>query len=192
MSIQANESTMQEIFNRFYDNGTNLEEFKKKIQSKGKRFDLSYEAASKIEISKDDIKLLNIPLKILILGAPWCGDSLSGIPVTVCLIQKFSNWTYSITNKDEVEEDFAKYYKTGKKQKIPIVIFATPEGEEIIRWIEKSLQLSKSRWVLNKESSSKEEFDKKMKASHEFKPEVEAQEIIKELVNVAKKAVYII
>ena len=131
----------QETFVKMFDAGISYERYveltlNEKIKDRMSRhFEAAQELISKIEPQK--LTRINRKMKILCVSENWCGDCANGVPVISALADALNNWEFVIVVKTSFEEDFQQYYCTAGRQKIPMVILADEDGDEISRWVER-------------------------------------------------------
>lgn len=142
-------------------------------------------------ISKMDqgrLEKLNRKMKVLCIGENWCGDCANAIPVISKLAEKFDNWEFVIGSKTAFEDEFPMFYSTAGRQKIPVIVFADEDGDEISRWVERPTRSYRLLADLQAQKLPKEEYMAKYKSMIELKVPSLTEEILRELVEAADRA----
>jgi thiol-disulfide isomerase/thioredoxin len=149
-----------------------------------------WQAAEELINNLDPQKLnqLNRKLKVLCIGENWCGDCANGIPVIARLAESLDNWEFVIAPKTPFEEDFPQFYSTAGRQKIPVIVFADEDGDEISRWVERPTRSYRLLADLQAQKLPKEEYMAKYKSMPELKVPSLTGEILKELIEAADRA----
>ncbi len=180
----------REIFNKMFESGISYEEYTKKSDQHVERMNTSWSVVAKEvkEVVLAQISRLNEKLHVLCIAEDWCGDCANGVPVIAKLAEECDNWDFRIAARDSFTEDIEMFYTTAGRKKIPLIIFADEEGDEIIRWVERPTRSYQLLGVLRDQSLSKEEFLEQYNALDEFKNPSISQEILRELITVAVKA----
>jgi thiol-disulfide isomerase/thioredoxin len=177
-------------FNKLFAKGISYEEYIKKSDKHLERMKNGWIIIAK-EIKKFNqlqISRLNKKLLILCIAENWCGDCANGVPVIAKLADKFDTWDFRIVGLDDISNEAKIDYTTAGRMKIPVVIFADEEGDEIIRWVERPTHSYQLLGMLREQSLSKEEFLEQYHALDDFKPPRVFHEILRELRAVAEKA----
>ncbi len=180
----------QESFNKMFESGISYEEYTKKSDKHLEKMKNSWSIIAK-EIKKfplAQISRLNEKLHVLCIAENWCSDCVNGVPVIARLAEAFDNWDFRIAARDSFTEDVERFYTTVGRKKIPLVIFADEEGDEIMRWVERPTRSYHLLGMLRDQNISKEEFLEQYNALNEFKNPSLSQEILRELITVADKA----
>jgi hypothetical protein len=184
----------KEIFNKLFDNGITYEEYFKQSEKHKKIMTENLLASKKsIQMLNDNqIAQMNEKLRVLCIAENWCIDCANGVPIIGMLAALFSNWDFRIISRDSYRKEFAQFYATIGRNKIPVILFADEDGDEIIRWVERPTQSYQLLSMLKNQDLPKEEFIKKYHDMEEFKPPVVAEKILTELVLTATKAAAIV
>ena len=127
-------------------------------------------------------------MKVLCIGENWCGDCTNAIPVISKLAESIENWEFVIASKTGFEEEFSLVYSTAARQKIPVIIFADEDGDEISRWIERPTRSYRLLADLQAQKLPKEEYIAKYKSFAELKVPSLTEEILRELMETADRA----
>lgn len=180
----------REIFNKMFESGISYEEYTKKSVNHLERMKDSWSISEKEvkKLSQSQISGLNEELLVLCIAESWCGDCANGVPIIANLAEEFDNWDFRIVSRDIFPEEVEMFYTTAGRKKIPLVIFADEEGDEIMRWVERPTRSYHLLGRLRDQNLSKEEFLEQYKTLNEFKPPSISQEILRELITVADRA----
>ncbi|MFX0123843.1 MAG: thioredoxin family protein [Candidatus Hodarchaeota archaeon] len=180
----------REIFNKMFENGISYQEYAKKSDKHVERMKDSWSISEKEvkKLSQAQISRLNEKLHILCIAENWCGDCANGVPIIARLAEEADHWDFRIVSRDNFREEVDMFYTSAGRKKIPIIIFADEDGDEIIRWIERPTRSYHLLGKLRDQNLSKEEFIEQYNALHELKPPIVSQEILRELLLVADKA----
>ncbi len=184
------EMRKREIFNKMFASEISYEEYTKKNDYHVERMKESWFILAK-EVKKiplTQISSLNEKLLVLCIAENWCGDCANGVPVIARLAEECNNWDFRIVPRDNFTEEVERFYTTVGRKKIPLVIFADEEGDEIMRWVERPTRCYHLLGMLRDQNLSKEEFLEQYNALNEFKNPSISQEILRELITVADKA----
>lgn len=184
------EMRKRDIFNKMFESGISYEEYTKKSDRYVERMKESWFIIAKEvkEISLAQISSLNVKLHVLCIAENWCSDSANGVPVIARLAEECNNWDFRIVPRDNFTEEVERIYTTVGRKKIPLIIFADEEGDEIIRWVERPTRSYHLLGILRDQNLSKEEFLEQYNALNEFKNPSISLEILRELIVVADKA----
>ncbi|UCG00936.1 MAG: thioredoxin family protein [Candidatus Heimdallarchaeota archaeon] len=180
----------RDTFNKMFESGISYEEYTKSSDKYMERMKDSWFICER-EITKSyqaQISRLNEKLRVLCIAESWCGDCANGVPVIAKLAEESDNWDFRIVPRDSFREEVDKFYATAGRTKIPIVIFADEDGDEIMRWVERPTRSYHLLGMLRDQNLSKEEFLEQYNALNELKPPTVSQEILRELITVADKA----
>jgi hypothetical protein len=184
----------RETFNKLYNNGISYQEYLDRSEKYTKRMNQSYSISEKV-VNKDlqeQIVKLNEKMHILCIAEEWCIDCANSVPIIAMLAERISKWQLRITSRDRFPADFDHFYKTAGRKKIPVMIFADEDGDEIIRWIERPFRSYQILGALKKQNLTKEEFSQKYQDTLELHPPIVSHNILCELVSIAEKASSII
>jgi hypothetical protein len=143
-------------------------------------------------LSSDKLNQLNRKLKVLCIAENWCGDCTNAVPVIAELAQVVDNWEFVIAPKTPFEEDFPMFYATAGRHKIPVIIFADEDGDEISRWVERPTRSYRLLAELQSQKLPKEQYMAKYKSMPELKVPSLTEEILKELIGAADRATALI
>ncbi|MFX1516059.1 MAG: thioredoxin family protein [Promethearchaeota archaeon] len=179
-----------ELFNKIFEKGITYEEYLKKSEKHLERMKDGWITSEKEinNFNQAQISRMNEKMLILCIGENWCGDCANGVPVIAKLADVFDNWDFRINGLTFLSEEIKMEYTTAGRLKIPIVIFADEDGDEIIRWVERPTRSYHLLGVLRDQNLSKEEFLEQYKSYDEFNTPSVTQEILREIIYVADKA----
>jgi thiol-disulfide isomerase/thioredoxin len=101
----------------------------------------------KVQISPDDLaffKNLRSPLDVVVVGADWCYDVLTNLPVLARLAQESGKLNLRIFERDE-NPDIRDQFLNGTYQSIPVFVFFDENFNEIGHWIERPKSVTQLR-----------------------------------------------
>lgn len=184
--------TQREAFNKLFAAGFSYDhymtlEMRDKVKERIKTHWNATEDILKTK-STEELQRINHKIKVLVISESWCGDCTNAIPVISKLAEKMDKWDFKIVTKAPFEEEVKFHYLTAGRQKIPVIIFADEDGDEIDRWIERPGRSYRLMASLQAEKLPKEEYMKKYRSIMEFKPPSLTEEILNELIGRADKA----
>jgi hypothetical protein len=184
----------QDSFNKLFENGISYEKYLKNSDKHTERMNKSWIASKKAvqKQSREKISRMNEKLHVLCIAENWCIDCANGVPIIAMLADMTPNWDFRIVSRDAFRKEFDTFYTTAGRRKIPLVLFADEDGDEIMRWIEKPMRSYQLLGMLRDQNLPKEEFIQKYNDNFEFKPPFVSEEILNELVLVANKAASIV
>jgi hypothetical protein len=184
----------RDAFNSLFDAGMNYEGYKKRSPKHHERMQAHWNAADAAlrKIPYETIKRLNRPLKVLCIAENWCGDCANDIPVIARMSDQFDQWDLSIVGREAHDDLVVEYYLTAGRKKIPVIVFADDDGDEIVRWIERPTRSYRILADLQSERLPKEEYIQKYQSISELKAPSLSEEILRELLDCADKAVSMI
>ncbi len=179
----------QESFNKLFDNGISYEKYTKQSNKHLEIMQNSWFASQGAvkRLSRDHIARLNEKLHVLCISEHWCSDCANGVPVIAKLADAIPNWDFRIVSRDEFSEEVELFYTTAGRKKIPVVIFADEDGDEIMRWIERPMRSYHLLGMLRDQKLSMKEFKEKYNNTTEFQPPSVSEEILRELVAITDK-----
>lgn len=176
-------------FNHLFSMGFDYEFYKNRSDRQKPRMELAWETAEEeaSKLPQELVDRLNVKLKVLLIGENWCGDCANGVPAMASLANRFDNWEFSIVGKDDLEDQsILEQYATAGRIKIPVIIFADEDGDEITRWVERPKRSYKLLYKIQEERLPKEEYIAKYKSTPELKTDSVVRETIRELVELAE------
>jgi hypothetical protein len=184
----------QVIFNELFENGISYKQYMNKSEKYLERMNTSLEAARKLvqRLSRNQVSRMNESLHVLCIAESWCIDCANGVPVIGTLSEKLPNMEFRIVSREEAKKAFKVFYSTAGRKKIPIIIFADEEGDEIMRWVERPMRSYQLLGILKDQNLSKDDFIKKYNDTLEFQPPFVSEEIFNELVAITEKSASIV
>jgi len=101
---------------------------------------------SKVEINPDDLKFFKDlkPLDVAVVGADWCYDVLTNLPVLAKLAKESGKLNLRVFERDQ-NPDVRDAYLNGPYQSIPVFVFFDENFQEIGRWIERPKSVTQLR-----------------------------------------------
>ncbi len=175
----------KEAFNRLFSMGFDFEFYKSRSDRQKPRMNLSLETTEKevAKLTDEQLSKINQKMKVLLIGENWCGDCANAVPVIAGLASRMDNWEFKIVGKDDIKEEaILDHYKTAGRMKIPVIVFADEDGDEVIRWSERPTRSYKLLYDLSLRRLPKEEYMALYKSMPELKTDSVAKEIFKELL----------
>ena len=133
-------SVTRERFNQ----GMTYDEFKNSMTRNRDRIE-GYEG--RVQINPDDLaafKNLPRPLDVLVVGADWCYDVLTNLPVLATLAKESGKLNVRIFDRDE-NPDIRDQFLNGTYQSIPVFVFFDENLSEIGHWIERPKSVTQLR-----------------------------------------------
>ena len=184
----------REAFRKLFENGISYQEYINKSDKYSEKMNTGLLAAQKAvrKLSKHQILRMNEKLHVLCIAENWCIDCANGVPIISTLSEMFSNWKFRIVSRDENKDEFETFFSTIGRKKIPLIIFADEDGDEIMRWSERPLRSYQLLGQLKDQNLSKEDFYKKYSDTLDFKPPFVSNEIFDELFFIADKSASIV
>lgn len=180
----------QEAYNEIYSHGFDYSAYVDGSERHQERMTQAYEAAEAYVGSLDHamLELCNTPMKVLCIAESWCGDCGNGVPVIAKLAELMDQWQFTIAKRDDFEEIVDQYYTTAGRKKIPVIVFADLDGEEIGRWVERPAESYKLLVELQAKRLPKEEYIEEYRSHASLRPPKVAENIVDELLQVAFKS----
>ncbi|MFX1285040.1 MAG: thioredoxin family protein [Promethearchaeota archaeon] len=184
----------RESFYKLFDNGISYKKYVERSESHVDRMEDSWLASQTAVkgLSQDHIARLNEKLRVLCIAENWCGDCANAVPVIAKLADELPKWDFRIAARDKFSREVEMFYTTAGRKKIPVIIFADEEGDEVMRWIERPMRNYQLLGLLRDQNLSKEEFMDKYNNTPEFRPPSVSEEIFHELITVADKVASIL
>jgi thiol-disulfide isomerase/thioredoxin len=90
-----------------------------------------------VEAFRDRLERLQGALprvQVAVFSESWCGDCVENVPVLGRLARELPGWEVRVFSRDSV---LMQRYLTGGRAVIPTMVFFTPEGRELYRFIER-------------------------------------------------------
>jgi thiol-disulfide isomerase/thioredoxin len=127
-----------------FNQGMTYDEFKKWMPNNRNRIE-GYEG--KVQLDPKDVaffKDLRNPLDVLVVGADWCYDVLTNLPVLARLAKESGKLNLRIFERDE-NPDVRDQFLNGRYQSIPVFVFYDENFNEIGHWIERPKSVTQLR-----------------------------------------------
>ncbi|MHA2296070.1 MAG: thioredoxin family protein [Candidatus Hodarchaeales archaeon] len=184
----------RDSFNKLFENGISYEKYVKESDRYGERMNNSLIAGQKAvqRLSQENISRMNEKLHVLCIAESWCIDCANGVPIIALLADMTPNWDFRIVSRDSFRKEFELFYRTAGRKKIPVIIFADEDGDEIMRWIERPMRSYQQLAMLRDQNLPKDDFIQKYNETLEFQPPFVSEEILNELVILAEKVASIV
>lgn len=179
----------RDAFNELFATGFDYDFYRSRSDRQKPRMELSTTTTENelSKLSKEKIEKVNKKLKVLLIAENWCGDCANAVPVIAGIASKMDQWDFKIVGKDDIEnEEILDHYKTAGRMKIPVIIFADEDGDEVIRWAERPTRSYRILHDLSLRRLPKEEYMALYKSMPELKTDSVAKEIFKELLEKAE------
>lgn len=119
-----------------FNQGMTLAQFKDSMTRNRDRLEANERA---VEIRPDDLaafKNLPQPVDVLVIGADWCYDVLTNLPVLAKLAEQSGKLNLRVFERD-ANPDIMAEYMNGPYQSIPVFALFDKDFNEIGRWIER-------------------------------------------------------
>lgn len=181
-------------FNTLFEHGFDYLTYQQRSDRHLERMELSYQATSNYLKRLEDaiVQLPNVPMRVLCIAENWCGDCGNGVPVIAKLAEVMTQWDFRIAARDDYEELVEHYYTTAGRKKIPVVIFADTDGDEITRWVERPAASYQYLAELQAKKLPKEEYIEEYRQNPVFRPPKVSENTVDELLLAASKAAALI
>ena len=85
----------------------------------------------------ENLRSLQNELRILVIGNDRCSDTAGNLPIIAKMADISSKLQLRILDSD-AHARYHQQFKVNGKRKTPVVLFLSPEGEELCRWVERS------------------------------------------------------
>jgi len=179
------------VFNLMFDAGLNYEKYFEKSTMNVERMKVSYQESEKYlnDMSQESLKELDQPLKILCISEDWCGDCGNGVPAFGKLTEYMENWELRMVARDGFEEYVEKYYTTAGRKKIPVLIIADEDGDEIYRWIERPAKSYEVITKIKEKMLPKEEYITEYRSHPDLQVDSIVKNTLDEVIALIRKAV---
>ncbi|MDH5401439.1 MAG: thioredoxin family protein [Candidatus Heimdallarchaeota archaeon] len=181
------------LINHLFDHGISYNDY---IQTSNKKehLELGWETTTN-ELSKLDAiekGKVNYPLKIIVVSEHWCGDCVKGVPVISRMAEEFDQWQLRIVKRDDFLTLIEPHYTVAGRFKIPIIIFADEDGDEVERWIERPANSYQLIHELQDMRLNKEDYITQYRTIEEINLPGVTRVIFKDLLFYARKCVDIL
>ena len=131
---------------------------------------------SDLQITEQDLEYLRSlqnELLILVIGTDRCSDTAGNLPILAKMADISSKLQLRVLDSD-VNAEYHQQFKVNGKRKTPVVLFLSPEYEELCRWVERPNAAYK---VINEATSpSLENRTKELKKLYSD-PEIQRQSV---------------
>ena len=92
-----------------------------------------------LQITEQDLEYLRSlqnDIRILIIGSDRCSDTAGNVPILTKMADISSKLQLRILDSD-ANASYHQQFKVNGKMKTPVVLFLSPEHEELCRWVER-------------------------------------------------------
>lgn len=178
-------------FLSLFSNGIPYDEYLKRSDRHLERMGMHEEEAKKLfnDLPYGLVQRLNEPMKVLCIAENFCGDCANGVPIISTIASKMENWDYKVLPRDSFLEIVEENYATAGRNKIPVIIFATPDGYEMNRWVERPTNSYRILADLQDKRLPKEIYIEQYRSDPEMKPPILTKIIFDELINCALRSI---
>lgn len=177
-------------FNTLFSKGFSFEHYKTRSDRQLGRMKVAWEAIEEElgSVTENRIKLINQSLKVLCIAENWCGDCGNTVPVISRMADKFHRWDFKIIGKDDIDEQSSQLYLSEGKPKIPLIIVADEEGNEILRWTERPKNSYLLISQLKEQKLDHDLYVAQFKSNPDLQPEKVAKAVLNDLLDITEKA----
>lgn len=88
------------------------------------------------EEEEDMVKSIQNEIKILVIGTDRCNDTAGVLPVLARMVSLSKHLELRVLDSDK-HARFHQQFRVNEKRKTPVVLFLSPELNELCRWIER-------------------------------------------------------
>ncbi len=127
-----------------FNQGMTYEQFKDSMTRNRDRLESNQ---ARVQLKPEDvaaIKNLPDPVDVLVIGADWCYDVLTNLPVLAQLAQETGMLNLRIFERDQ-NPDVMAQYMNGESQSIPVFAFFDKSFNELGHWIERPKAVTELR-----------------------------------------------
>ncbi len=117
---------------KYFEKGIEISTFEDKLGDNKRIHELHYKKFNPDTAEQSAIKNL-LPMKIVVITEPWCGDSLASLPVLKKMGEINGKWEIKILHRDE-NIDLIDQFLTNGGRAIPIFLFLDDDGNLISKW----------------------------------------------------------
>ena len=129
-----------------------------------------------LQITEQDLEYLRSlqnELRILVIGNDRCSDTAGTLPILAKMTDISSKLQLRILDSD-AHARYHQQFKVNGKRKTPVVLFLSPEDEELCRWVERPNAAYK---VINEATNPSLESRKKELKQLYSDPEIQRQSV---------------
>ncbi|MHA1963312.1 MAG: thioredoxin family protein [Candidatus Thorarchaeota archaeon] len=154
----------------------NAIEYKKFLKGARENVETMKARYKDLQITEQDLEYLRSlqnDIRILVIGADRCSDTAGNLPI----LAKMSDISSKLQLRFLDSDAHAKYhqqFKVNGKRKTPVVLFLSPEYEELCRWVERPNAAYK---VINEATNPSLESRKKELKKLYSDPEIQRQSV---------------
>ncbi|MHA2080117.1 MAG: thioredoxin family protein [Candidatus Thorarchaeota archaeon] len=154
----------------------NAIEYKKFLKGARENVEIMKARYKDLQITEQDLEYLRSlqnDIRILVIGADRCSDTAGNLPI----LAKMSDISSKLQLRFLDSDAHAKYhqqFKVNGKRKTPVVLFLSPEYEELCRWVERPNAAYK---VINEATNPSLESRKKELKKLYSDPEIQRQSV---------------
>ncbi len=88
------------------------------------------------EAEEETLRSIQNDIRILVIGTDRCNDTAGNLPVLARIVSLSPKVQLKIIDSDS-NAQFHQQYKVNGKRKTPVVLFLSPDLEELCRWAER-------------------------------------------------------
>ncbi|MHA2351797.1 MAG: thioredoxin family protein [Candidatus Thorarchaeota archaeon] len=117
----------------------NAIEYKKFLKGARENIEIMKAWYKDLQITEQDLenlRSLQNELRILVIGSDRCSDTAGNLPIIAKMSDISSKLQLRILDSD-AHARYHQQFKVNGKRKTPVVLFLSPEGEELCRWVER-------------------------------------------------------
>ncbi len=114
-------------------------EYKKFLKGARENVELMKARYKDLQITEQDLEYLRSlqnELRILVIGNDRCSDTAGNLPIIAKMSDISSKLQLRILDSD-AHARYHQQFKVNGKRKTPVVLFLSPEDEELCRWVER-------------------------------------------------------
>lgn len=154
----------------------NAVEYKKFLKGARENIEIMKARYKDIQITEQDLEYLRSlqnELRILVIGNDRCSDTAGNLPILAKMSDISSKLQLRIIDSD-AHARYHQQFKVNGKRKTPVVLFLSPEDEELCRWVERPNAAYK---VINEATKPSVESRKKELKKLYSDPEIQRQSV---------------
>jgi hypothetical protein len=88
------------------------------------------------EVDEEDLRSIQNPISILVIGNDHCDDTAGNLPVLAKMASCSPKVEVRVLDSDK-HARFHQNYRVNGKRKTPVVLFLSSEMKELVRWVER-------------------------------------------------------